>query len=202
MHFLCFSNIDWTTVSGVSSAVIALAALIYAVWQGRQNQLSNRRLMKHGLWQLRESRRQARASVRPHISSWGNLNTNEYKYDLVNIGLGPAIIKKTEIYFDGETVKTTVKENAIASAVMKALPRIQTDFFERSYLACDHGIAPGEQITLLWIKLNTATNPYSKEEMDRAFERIDIIVHYESLYGESFTFSSKAQKLKSEQAAS
>lgn len=72
----------------ISSAIIALCALGYTVWQGKQAQKHNK------------------SSFRPRLVSWSNQDSSKgiYVVDIINNGLGPALIESFTIKIDGKVI--------------------------------------------------------------------------------------------------
>ena len=72
---------NWEIIIAIASSVIAICALIYSIWQGKQ-------LQKHN-----------KLSFKPHIDNWGYTDSQKgvYTIDLINNGLGPAVIKEFTI---------------------------------------------------------------------------------------------------------
>ena len=101
-------NIDWQVLTGASSVVIALCALIISILHGRTTRYHNK------------------ISVRPHLSGWSESdNTNRYfSADIINNGLGPALIKGSSVRVDGSLVTGKVEEQ-IKNAIDFVLPRTQ-----------------------------------------------------------------------------
>lgn len=85
-------NINWVEVSSV---FIAVCALFLTLWQARQ-------IIKHN-----------KLSVRPYLS-WSHTRdlTGQgkiYQIEMKNLGLGPAIIKKLRVTYDGDKITEDFK---------------------------------------------------------------------------------------------
>ncbi|MES9928524.1 MAG: hypothetical protein ABW158_10435 [Candidatus Thiodiazotropha sp. 6PDIVS] len=79
---------NWEVITGISSATIALCALAYAVWQGKQAQHHNK------------------LSFRPQLASWSHKNSDKgaYAVELINNGLGPALIESFIVKIDRKII--------------------------------------------------------------------------------------------------
>ncbi len=80
------TNLNWEVLTGISSSVIAICALAYTIWQGKQAQLHNK------------------LSFRPHLTLWSHRNHGQgtYEFDVINNGLGPALIESFIVKVDGK----------------------------------------------------------------------------------------------------
>lgn len=166
---------DWQTVAGISSAVIALCALTYTVWQGKQMQRHNK------------------LSFRPHITSWSHRNSDQgiYAVEVMNNGLGPAII---------ESFTVTVDERLIAGEGTEPIEKGLKILFpnvgyqsQQAYMAKGYSMAAKEKCTILAIQFKSPA-PLTKEAIEHAFKRADLVIKYKSFYEEEFTYSSKEEK--------
>ncbi|GKT11653.1 MAG: hypothetical protein ISEC1_P0620 [Thiomicrorhabdus sp.] len=79
---------DWSAITGISSSIIALCALAYTAWQGIQTREHNK------------------LSFRPHITSWSYRNSESgvYVTEVMNNGLGPALIESFTVKVDGKVI--------------------------------------------------------------------------------------------------
>src|SRR5687767_14553435 len=87
-------NSVWSLLSNNSSNVIAICAFIATFWQAYL------------------SRKHNRLSVKPQleISSGFNFNDQEYYINILNNGLGTALITKIQLVIDGEEIDTQISE--------------------------------------------------------------------------------------------
>ena len=85
---LWLKTIDWQIVTGMSTFIVALCALVVSVWYVRQG-------IKHN-----------RLQVRPHLDTWTETNPQKglYQIMLMNNGLGPAIIEDFSVKIDGNII--------------------------------------------------------------------------------------------------
>ena len=94
---------DWQIVIGIASIVIASCAVIVSVWHG---------------W---VTRKHNKLSCKPHLTTWNYSAEKEgcYAVELMNNGLGPALIKEFLIKVDGKVIHgegSKVIEKALKTA--------------------------------------------------------------------------------------
>ncbi len=166
---------DWQTISGISSTIIALCALIFTI-------LQNKRAQKHN-----------KLSFRPHLTSWTHKNSGNgfYAVELMNNGIGPALIESFTIKVDGKIISGEETE-PIEKALKILFPKI--DYQSRqSYFAKGYSMGAKEKMTLVAIQF-TEKPPPTPEVVNHAFNRTDLIVNYKSFYEEPFTYSTADEK--------
>jgi hypothetical protein len=175
-----------------AEAVVALLALIVAV-------VTARVLIKQSEITLADSKRARkhdRLSVRPFLFSHTEQYTNlsylfpdgsigpalEVKSVLRNVGLGPAIIKKFEIFLDSEPLNTSDRTMAEA-----AMTRVFGTHFKRFKLiyrpSNKFGLRPQDDYEFLSMILSLSPNADEKSFRE-SLRRFDVRVEYESLYEE------------------
>ncbi len=166
---------NWELVVGVSSAVIALCALAISIWQGIQTRNHNK------------------ISFRPHLTTWSHNQSKQgvYAIDLMNNGLGPAIIKSFTIKVEGKIISGEGTD-PIAKALKIIFPNIgYTAHYE--YLGKDHAMPEKQNCHVVAIKFNTDPLPGS-DFVEHALNKADLEINYESFYGEKFFFSTVNEK--------
>ncbi len=89
-----FTGTIWQWFSNNTSNVIAICALGATFWQAYL------------------SRRHNRLSVKPHIeiSTGFNFNQQEYFINILNNGIGPALITRIQLFVDGNEVNAQKSE--------------------------------------------------------------------------------------------
>lgn len=169
-------------LSGHAEAVIAVCALAFTVYQAFL------------------SRRHNRLSVTPHLAIFPNTHSavsqGVVSVELLNNGLGPAIIKNYQVYFDNRL---------IADCDHKKL----TGFFENldlikgqknvdhhlTTLGQNYAMAAGDKKQIVAIKFPKATKE-DIEKYETLLDRFDLVVKYKSMYGKKFTLSTVEEKKK------
>ena len=165
---------NWEIVTGISSAVIALCALGYTIWQGKQTQKHNR------------------LSVKPHIASWSHRNKGDgfYKMEIINNGLGPALIESFTITVDEEEI--TGNESDVVTKTLELLfPGVKYKS-TASALAREYAMAAKERCTIIELQF-TEPKGMTFDEIDHAFNRADLRIKYKSFYGDKYTFTSESE---------
>ncbi|EKO3514171.1 hypothetical protein SKP08_002709 [Vibrio fluvialis] len=164
-----FSDIS---IADIASSIIALCALIFAIWQGLKQ------------------RKHDRLSVKPHIDIFEerhHLNNNvSFFLELQNNGLGPAIIKSHKVYKredeDDEFVEVEDFENELKKVF--EIESIDTTEWHK-----DVGLSANTKHK--YLAFNIKSNDAEAREQVRTtmYLRYKIEIEYESMYGESFHFS-------------
>ncbi len=166
---------NWEIVTGVASSIIALCALVFSIWQGVQ------------------ARKHNRISFRPHLTTWAH---NEhlkgiYAVDLLNNGLGPALIKSFTIKVDGKKISGEGTE-PIDKAVKILFPNEQFNA-HYAYLGEKYAMGAKDKCRVVIIQFYGEKLP-SNDYVEHTINRADLEVEYESFYGEKFFFNSADEK--------
>lgn len=145
----------------------------------------------HSAW---ETRKHSRLTVTPRLttSTHGDSvsddhgSTLQVSFTLANVGLGPAIVKAAEVLLDGVVVPATSSED-VRALLQHTFPGARlgpTVFFMK--LNKEHAIAAGNVLDIVEFTMTNAPSDARKQ-----LERFAIVVRYESLYGEPFTYDSR-----------
>ena len=154
-------------VVSAAATVIALAALGLSVYQAML------------------SRQHARLSVRPLLDSELHVSAARERFCLIvtNNGLGPAVIKRWQLLVDGKPYRDLgITRWEQLTDHLKLSKPVSYSYFEPNSV-----LAPEESEELI----GYAVTVYSREEADRfreAIRRLTIVIEYESMYREAFTF--------------
>lgn len=164
-------------VTAISSVVIALCALSLSIWQGMATRKHNR------------------LSFRPHLTTWANSNAEKgfYSVELINNGIGPAVIEDFSIKVDGKQVSGEGAE-LVEKALKIALPNLQYHS-QQSYLAKGYSMAPKERCTVLAVQFMGKPLP-SREVIEHALNKGELEICYKSFYDETFRFSTHEDESK------
>jgi hypothetical protein len=167
--------VDWSAIIGISSAVIALCALGFSIWQGKQTQKHNR------------------LSFRPHLTTWSHSDAEKgfYAVDLINNGIGPAIIENFSIKVDGKPISGDGGEK-IEKALKVLLPNLNYRS-QHSYVAKGYSMSPKERCTVVAVQFLGPQLP-SREFVENALNRGELEISYRSFYEEIFHFSTQEEK--------
>jgi len=160
---------NYQIVVGFSSLTIALCALIFSIYQGYQTRKHNR------------------LSCRPLLSIISNTDhiNGTYWLDLLNTGLGPAIIEEYSITMENKAVQTDALE-PIKNALQKFLSIKEAKF--NAFIMPSYCTLPAkENITLF--KIECVNRPFPEiEHVNKKFKNLNINITYYSFYGEKFSF--------------
>lgn len=153
------------TIASLSAVLIALAALFVAVWEGLENRKHNR------------------LSVVPRL----RIDRHTYAgspvaVSLCNNGTGPAIVRSFSVLVDGRQVRADDLPLAAAAAKMIGVAGPYHSYTP----APGDALAPSETKELLQI-LNPPEEIRERKDLRRQLLRIDFLISYESVYGESFS---------------
>lgn len=129
-------------------------------------------------------------SVTPHLDSMTHTTMLDdaftYKYSITNNGVGPAILKEATFTVDGVEIDT---DETIPDVVRALLPGIKDDQFSHQSVAIGSFISAGTTIDIVTIPCGSK-NVLEEVKM-KAKNRANILLHYESIYGEKKTFNSE-----------
>lgn len=104
-----------------------------------------------------------------------------------NNGTGLAIIRSFVVKLDNKEVSSDSDPPA-AAAVMSLGVQEKLGDIESYTLSLNDTLAAGEQITLIAMP-NFPNNTEARSKLRNALSRIDFIIKYESIYGETFVKS-------------
>lgn len=136
------------------------------------------------------TREHNRLSVKPRLTTAtmtnqtsyldGSTKSLEFRVLLTNVGLGPAVVKKSEVMLDGKEAPVESFDDVLP-LLQKIFPGIQlgpsTSFFK---LNREHAVEVGKEVELVAFEV---LNP--SEEFDKEIKRFSIRICHESLYGET-----------------
>lgn len=174
---MCSLDIAWQFVGDNWAAIIAVCALGVSFYQASA------------------TRRHNRLSVRPHlVVSADKSNDNGramFVARLKNNGLGPAVVRKYEIFLDGSLFPIG-DSGVVASTVASVLGR-PTPHVAYHRIGVGDSIAKDQELILLSVGFS-CTSQQDYQLAMKAFERITSHIQYESMYGQSFSCDSRASK--------
>jgi hypothetical protein len=165
MSSTAYSSLTPADIIAISAAVIALLAMAATFWQGYV------------------ARTHSRISVRPHLD-WGKQSYvgRPLYVELINNGLGPAIVESLTISWDSANFVVTNLE----------LPQFITDelkkcTFPTEWMTLSPGtpIGAGQRLKLLSLT-PPPENSQSCEQALSLIKRFRFTIKYKSFYGEFF----------------
>ncbi len=159
---LKFIELNW-------QGIIALLALGFSIWQG---------------WQIRIHNK---LSVRPHLTSWINTDAEKgyYTLELINNGIGPALIEEFLLKVDGKII-TGQGSEPIEKALKIILPDLKYTSVH-GYVSKGYSMTAKEKIIIVAIQFLKQPFP-PLEFMNEAIKRTSLDIYYKSFYKESFHF--------------
>ncbi|MEQ1705816.1 MAG: hypothetical protein ABL867_07605 [Rickettsiales bacterium] len=168
------------TYIAFASAFVAVCALVVTLWQGRQN-------YKHNM-----------LSVRPFIGALehysNETNPGQITFELINCGVGPAIIKNFTLLYDGKEVSRNNR---------KTYEEFLKDLLKDYKIVEIFSYAPGAAMQA-GEKLQLLTFQYDLKKQNIDFtNKLNLLVDYQCLYQrETFTFDSRdARRFQGREAA-
>ncbi|QXH99161.1 hypothetical protein HV782_021765 [Pseudomonas monsensis] len=161
---------DWSDwFIPIMSAVPAFIALWFTY---RQNSLTK----KHN-----------RLMVKPHLDdlTHEDIHGFQYKYSIVNNGVGPAIIADVKVTIDGAVIDS---KKDLPDIVRVLFPDIADEQFGHHSIAVGSYLSPGKDISVLTI--NCASKAILLEVKNGIRDRARLVINYESVYGDKLVFRS------------
>lgn len=154
---------SWEAIAGLSSAIIALCAFGLTIWQACITREHNK------------------LSVTPHLTTWtySDKAKNIYVVELLNNGIGPALIDSFQIQVDDHPIIGEGTE-PIEKALKILFPQYQYSSWQ-SFVSKGYMMSPKETRNLVTIQFHGERLP-TPEEVEHATKRARVLVEYESIY--------------------
>jgi hypothetical protein len=148
------------------AAIIAIAAVGLAVWEGFEN------------------RRHNRLSVVPNIDTVRDfdMRAQTFTFSLLSSGLGPAVVQDVRLYVDDELVFDKNSSHEYAWSAIYPLFRGKGLDIWDSYYDAGQFLLPGERYDLLKVERREGAEPV--ENFREIADRINVVVCYCSVYGD------------------
>lgn len=162
-------------IVAMTSTVIAFCALGLSFWQGKAMRDFNK------------------ISMQPHLTTWSSKRYDEgiITVQVLNNGVGPALIKKFELRVDDQVV-TGSQTEPTEKALRILLPN-QPYTTYNAYMGKGFALGAKENCCVISIKLLEGFD-MSAEQIEHAFTRADLVIDYESFYGEKYNFDTRKLK--------
>ena len=169
-------NVNWEVITGISGSVIALCALVLTIWQAIV------------------ARKHNKLTVKPYLTTWSTILAENYFYqvDLINNGVGPALIKSFKVFVDNKELSGT-HAGSLDKAFQMLLPSVSYESYN-SFLINGYVTAAKDKHELIKIKFSDISAP-KFEDVEQAFKRIRLFIEYESIYNEKHLFDSSNYSL-------
>lgn len=168
---------QWQVIIGISSVVIAICAIVVSIWHGVQTRKHNK------------------LSCKPHLTTWTHIDNDKafYFVELINNGLGPALIEKFTVKVDGEIISGERTES-IEKALKILFPNLNYKSYH-SFVAKGYSMAANDKRKIIVIQFNQPLP--DPEFVEEALKRSDIEVAYKSFYEEPFLLSTEEERGRS-----
>ena len=126
-------------------------------------------------------------SFRPHLTTWTHKDTDKgaYAIELMNNGLGPALIESFTIKVDGKIISGEQTE-PIEKGLKILFPNLAYTSHQE-FMSKGYSMAAKEKRTIVVIQFSEPGS-ISKETVEHAFNRANLIIKYKSFYEEVFTY--------------
>jgi hypothetical protein len=156
-------KISADTILSVSAIIIAFTSICISIWEGM------------------ETRNHNRLSVRPKLEVFFNGGKDSFGYNVINSGLGPAIITKMKISIDGNKINS-----AGFSGFDEFINKLDLKGIDLSHSAIDSGITiiAGSSKIIIGCKFDKTDN--RDKLLTNIFKRVSIALGYVSMYNEYF----------------
>ena len=167
---------NWQMITGITGVIVASCAIIISIWQGMVNRKHNR------------------MSVRPHLTTWRQIDPSNgyYQVDLINNGIGPALIEKFCVKVDGKVLPGAELE--VIETAMKILFPNNAYTLGKAYVGKGYAMAPKERCTIVSVQFLEKPGPSIETVEHALLRRADLEITYTSFYGERFEL--ETEKLK------
>jgi hypothetical protein len=135
------------------------------------------------LYQAMLSRTHNRLSVRPHLQRKGNVDQAPdvygFSFELLNSGIGPALITNWKLYLDGVEQYTPTRED-LDAFINQLFPNHTTLQFY--FIGRKDALRADESIKLL--STTFPADPTAVAKFEAQLKRLALVVEYSSMYGE------------------
>lgn len=123
------------------------------------------------------------------MRAWSHRDDNGFlRVDVLNNGIGPALIKCFIVYVDGHEVKGQDLE-IVRKAVNLLFPNYNHTIPYNALLAEGYMMAANENRCLVSVNF-TGPNTPTDAEIEHATKRVRILIKYESIYGDGDEYDS------------
>ena len=171
-------NCFWNWLSNNASNVIAICALGTTFYQAHLTRNHNR------------------LSVKPHLTTWHeSMSDGQEVFEIINNGVGPALIKEFKIFVDGQEV-TGEGVDIVSNCLKIIFSAYKLSIINSGYLGNGYVMSAKEHRTLITFAFEENNEP-SDAEFEFLTNRVRLLVKYESIYGVPDTYDSDLERKKS-----
>ncbi len=145
-------------------------------------------------YQVSAIRRHNRLSVKPHLAFVRRRRVDSHEgalsLEVTNNGLGPAIIESLEVSFDARKLLFSCSaelQEKIFELLQRKIKKSSVFTFGR-----DDSIRKDQTVEILRLEFSVNSQGDVKE-IESRFQRLAIVIHYRSIYGEPFSCDVRTQ---------
>lgn len=164
----------WRFLGDNAATILALCALAFTAYQ------------------VLSTRKHNRLSVRPHITyfTYRNLNPGQgsLKIEIMNNGLGPAVIDAFEVSLDNKRLPS--QNSSDIEAKISAILNGQATRTSVTTLGSGYCMPKDQTRALLELHF-PATSHGDIQNIEKLLTRFSLVIHYSSMYGDRYTFDSQ-----------
>jgi hypothetical protein len=167
----------------LASLVVALVTTLFVLYQASLSRIHNR------------------LSVRPHlvveIVAGGQKGDNAVELRVSNNGLGPAIIKNHNVYFDKQLVGGTQDIRACRTKFIEIIARLAPHSYSNTFFVKDAALLPGDHRKLIKLQLKEVSRESYRELLEQhraSIKRFDAEIEYECMYGFKYKLDTRLVK--------
>lgn len=166
--------VDWAVVAGIGQTIVAVAALVYAIWQGKET-------AKDRHQDRLDAARDLKLRARPKLWGTWKILGDRAEFVLTNAGSGPAIVTRYAVKCNGRVFPDLDVENY---ANLCAELGIESDSEGHvTALPNSASIPPGAEQRLASFVLKNVPSNFNLNEIPQF---IEFDIEGESIYGEKF----------------
>lgn len=156
---------------------LSIAAIVVAIWQGVLTRKHNR------------------VSVRPYVVTRRAKNRTQAGmtgvYEFVNVGLGPAVVRRFEFLVDRKPLTGGMSLEAADEVLARTIGgAIEYQVVRSACPSPGYCLRAGEEYLLAEVSFKGITKDLEKE-LDRRLQVVDVELEYEDFYGRKFTLSTR-----------
>ena len=160
----------FTIATSIASVAIAILAFCATKNQNKKHEEHNKLMTRPSL----------------NDSTFIDNERSTYAFSIINKGLGPAIIKSAEIYVSGELI---ISDDPLEEAIKTIITDKPVLGYGHETVAIGSYISPSEEVEMATIQTAPDFSPETLKTIIN--ESVYIIIIYESIYGESFSYDSR-----------
>ncbi len=177
VYILPQDSSPWSIAAQIGTVVIAVLALVLSIKQAKQTNAQHERDRLH-----------ARLMAKPHLDCQSKVLGQDYLFTISNNGLGPAVIKKIDVYWQKKLQPSYSIEEVLNKKFVLTLSERNFSF---NYVEVNGYVPAG--VTIEIVRIQTADTLLLPQQVKSVIEKeLYITGVYESIFGDSFDFDTRA----------